>query len=1601
MAYTISPITVNADGTTQTITFTYSQAPGTTNKVAQLLGFYKDAGCTQQYTAGQALVPGIVFPGGFDGNFYDYIPSTTTISGAVSGVCTLPGTYTFYIRGDWQDDNEDSGFNVVQAVTITVNSGSSGPLPSITPAASSSFTKTVNTQTNIPYSCANNAGLAVTWTISGSTPLPPGMGLTTSPSAVTSNALTLQTGGGTVYIAGTPSASGVFTFTIQAVTYGGISTSNTNNTLTVTGTSGSGGLTLTSVASGFSGVTEGQYGFQNGGLGALSVRFVASGGTGTVTYNIVGSLPRGVTFNTSTGVLDFSNPTDYYATYGPFTVGAQDQTSPTPKTGTYTQFSITLTKGIVPILTVPSNMIQGTALGGSAFSINAQDRAGHAAGDDNAKYYWSVDTLPGGLVLNGGNPSTTSPIVYITGTPTVSGSFTSNVTVQTKAIDAGSPSFTLTFPVTFNISSTSSGGMNIVTDYVDSSAILPILQYGGGAQRTVFSTTGGTGNITWSYAADSSSGYSVLPTGSIFNPTYVNHVSASLESTIIPGPTSYGHYRIIVTATDSSSPTPKTKSITYDYTVTPQALMIGSFPAGDTTDVYDTTLSGYGGDALTNPHGVIWNVTWTKNGISDPNTAMTVTPNFTNNTCNFHAANPIGGNWVANVTLTVPSSQGTKTTSFAFNFAISGSGVIITAFTGRICTVSGATVFLGAYLSGGVSSTPGHNTFTISGGTGTFSPAGPYLSGQSNIRYTPIVSVGTEEFLALTSVEDVGASTTTRVTQMVSPPGVSSSSISPPTTSVLIGSAGITLTNSIPNSCDFWDSTSDPPWPKQGNWTISPATGSGTLYTIQSIGGRQVQYVPPTTMPGNPQVVVTFTPLENVAATSTCVITLQSSTCALTITPSSLPAGTQGSDYNSGGFHFAATNNVGSVTWVVATGSALPTGLILDPSGLLHGTPTASGTFNFSVSATDGGVAGGACIKTQAFSLVINSSGGGHLTSMSPHSGNVGQAVSFVGTGLLSTDTLVAIGTVSTVAGPGGGTGKVVTLGSISIPGGGLSASATMPGGFQAGEQVDIALVDVGGNYISTLSGPTNAFTYSGSLPNVVSVNPASVNAGSGSTLITVNGNGFDATPTILWDGGTVPGANPTNVATAGTQLTVLVDSSGLSTAGSHAITVRNSDGATGTGQTFTVAAQTPIIDTTQSGLNAIACTRGASYTFTFSGHGGTGALTWSVPAGTFTAQGLTLVGSTGVLSGTVSSNAPSVTFTLTLKDSLNVSTQTSFTLSPVGGVLTIDSCANTSARNGDAYSSGPTISGGATPYHYAITSGALPHVDAVNRMTMDATTGLITGTPNDTVTTYNYHVQVTDSSGSPQTADKDCYINLSAAISKPTIGGIAPNTGPLAGNTAVVITGTNFAPGAFVKFGSSSATNVVIASSTQISCLTPAGSVGAVNVIVTNTDGGAYTLSNGYTYAVITAPVITSIDKPDGPFAGGRTVNLIGTDFQGTTQVQFGGNTATIIAVDTSDPTANTITVTTPASTSTDQTVFLNVDVSAQNPEGTGTLANGYTYRPPPIITAIIPNQGPTTGGQTFYILGKNFFSRGANNPQVIIGGVVVDPANVTLKES
>lgn len=85
------------------------------------------------------------------------------------------------------------------------------------------------------------------------------------------------------------------------------------------------------------------------------------------------------------------------------------------------------------------------------------------------------------------------------------------------------------------------------------------------------------------------------------------------------------------------------------------------------------------------------------------------------------------------------------------------------------------------------------------------------------------------------------------------------------------------------------------------------------------------------------------------------------------------------------------------------------------------------------------------------------------------------------------------------------------------------------------------------------------------------------------------------------------------------------------------------------------------------------------------------------------------------------------------------------------------------------------------------------------------------------------------------------------SVLPAPTVTKVVPKSGPATGKTSVTITGTSFTSPATVKFGEAAATEVTVKSSTSITAVSPAGSVGTVNITVTTSSGTSPTTAKDH----------------------------------------------------------------------------------------------------------------------------------------------------------
>ena len=129
-----------------------------------------------------------------------------------------------------------------------------------------------------------------------------------------------------------------------------------------------------------------------------------------------------------------------------------------------------------------------------------------------------------------------------------------------------------------------------------------------------------------------------------------------------------------------------------------------------------------------------------------------------------------------------------------------------------------------------------------------------------------------------------------------------------------------------------------------------------------------------------------------------------------------------------------------------------------------------------------------------------------------------------------------------------------------------------------------------------------------------------------------------------------------------------------------------------------------------------------------------------------------------------------------------------------------------------------------------------------------------------------SYAATATNSSGNWVMQMATFRASSSSSPPAPTVTAISPSSGTASGGTPVTITGTGFSAGASVTIGGTAPTGVSVVSSTSMTATTPAHAAGAVNVVVTNSNGQSGTLTNGYTYTSSSSGAISFVQVNSGP---------------------------------------------------------------------------------------------------------------------------------------
>jgi hypothetical protein len=170
----------------------------------------------------------------------------------------------------------------------------------------------------------------------------------------------------------------------------------------------------------------------------------------------------------------------------------------------------------------------------------------------------------------------------------------------------------------------------------------------------------------------------------------------------------------------------------------------------------------------------------------------------------------------------------------------------------------------------------------------------------------------------------------------------------------------------------------------------------------------------------------------------------------------------------------------------------------------------------------------------------------------------------------------------------------------------------------------------------------------------------------------------------------------------------------------------------------------------------------GIAYSNTLTTSGLTPPITWSILSGTPPA-GLSLGGSTGILSGTPST-AGSSTFTVQAADSGSQAPTKLFTLAISGGLAISTGSTLSPATTGSSYSTTLNASGGASPYTWSFTAAPSPNTGSW--LTLNGSTGVLgTSSTNypGTAETETMTVRVTDANGTQVTKGFTLQVNVPA----------------------------------------------------------------------------------------------------------------------------------------------------------------------------------------------------------------------------------------------
>ncbi|QLI82673.1 putative Ig domain-containing protein [Chitinibacter fontanus] len=1073
----------------------------------------------------------------------------------------------------------------------------------------------------------------------------------------------------------------------------------------------------------------------------------------------------------------------------------------------------------------------------------------------------------------------------LSGTPTAGGSFNFTVTATDSS---GAPG-----PFT----ATSSTLTLVIASLVYTPASPAAAAVGTAYSQSVATPiSGGTSPYTYALASGS------LPAG----------ISLASNGTLSGTPTAGGTFNFTVKATDSASANVTSGSLTLSVAA-PTIIYAPANPAGATVGAaYSQSMAGASGGTAPYTYAV---------------TAGSL---------------PAGMSLTSNGTL-----AGTPTAGGTFNFTVTatdsstGTGPYSQSSASRTLTVAAPTVaYAPSNPAGGtVAAAYSQSLAGASGGTAPYTyavtagslPAGLSLASSGTLSGTPTAG-GTFNFTVTATDSSTGTGPYSHSSSSLSL-NIAGPTISYAPSSPAAGNAGVAYNQSLSGASG-------------GSAPYTYALTSGSLPAGLSLASNGTLSGTPTAA-GNFSFVVTATDSSTGTGPythSSSALSLAIGSPTLSLSPASLTAASVGNTTNQ---TITASGGTSTYTYAVTAGS-LPAGLTLSSGGVLSGTPTGGGTFNFTVTATDSTTGTGSPFTgSRAYTLTVNVP----TISVSP------ALLSAVSAGTTVSGSITASGGTNTYS-------YAVTAGSLP-PGVSLSAAGVLSGKATA---VGTYNFTVTATDSSTGTGPysgSRVYAWTVNAPTLT-ISPVSGSNLSGSALtaysqaFAVSGGNGPYTYGIVINSGSLPSGLSFSTSTG-------VLSGTPTTSGTANFTVTATDASTGAGSPFsvsgtytlTIGVPTVVVAPAGSISNPVI---GTAYSQSFTASGANAPYSYVVSSGVLPA-GLTLSAG-GVLSGNPTQTG-TFSFTIQATDTNSFSGTRAYSVTVAAPTLTLTPASLPNGNPSVSYNQTISASGGSAPYSFAVTAGTLP-----TGLTLNPTTGAITGTPT-VLNTFNFTVTATDSTtgtGAPFTTANSysVVINMLPPVAGAKTANTLSNT-PVQIDLAPVITGGVPASAAIVA---APAHGNAVMSGFQVTYTPTAGFVG--------TDSFTYTATNASGTSATATVTVTVASSLSPPIAG--TVNLTfaaNSKANPVTPNLSGGITTSLAVVST--PAHGTVAINGTNMSYTPAEGYFGAD------SFTYTASNAAGTSAPATVSITIPQPLPVARS-----LDKSVTLNSSNNIQLPIDGVV-----------